>query len=264
MPDPDPSANNLLAALAPHDRDHLAIHLTPVTLNTGEVIYNPGDDVRFVLFPCGPTLLAFRVALEDGRSVETTLVGREGALGGIVSRGRLPAFARADVQFGGPAFRAEVASLDTIKRKAPALDALFARYADCLLAQVFQAVACNAAHTIEQRAAKWLISAAERTGAPRLLLTQDQLAAMLGVGRSYVTRVLRSLRERRLVETRRGALLLIDCDGLERLACGCHHAVRRHFDEVLAGVYPDRLTEADPDAAQSKRAQRGTSIRSNR
>jgi DNA-binding transcriptional regulator YhcF (GntR family) len=263
MPHPDPNANNLLAALAPRDRDLLAIHLTPVTLGTGEVIYNPGDDVRFVLFPCGPTLLAFRVALEDGRSVETALVGREGALGGIVSRGRLPAFARADVQFGGPALRAEVASLDTIKRKAPALDELFARYADCLLAQVFQAVACNAAHTIEQRAAKWLISAAERTGAPQMLLTQEQLAAMLGVGRSYVTRVLRSFRERRLVETRRGALHLLDSDGLEHLACGCQHAVRQHFDEVLAGVYPDRLNEADADSAKLKNAQGGTLDRSN-
>ncbi|MDT7934933.1 MAG: Crp/Fnr family transcriptional regulator [Sphingomonadaceae bacterium] len=264
MPDADPSANNLLAVLAPQDRDLLAIHLTPVTFGTGEVIYNPGDDVRFVLFPCGPTLLAFRVTLEDGRAVETALVGREGALGGIVSRGRLPAFARADVQFGGPALRAEVAALDAIKRKAPALDALFARYADCLLAQIFQAVACNAAHTIEQRAAKWLISAAERTGAPRLLLTQDQLAAMLGVGRSYVTRVLRSLRQRGLVETRRGALHLLDAEGLERLACDCHHAVRRHFNEVLAGVYPDRLTEADSDDAQSTIVQAGTSIGSNR
>jgi transcriptional regulator with XRE-family HTH domain len=244
MPDLDPSANSLLGALAPQDRQLLTERLTPVDLRTGDIIYQPGDDVRFALFPCGPTLLAFRVALDDGRSVETTLVGREGALGGIVSRGRLPAFARADVQFGGPALKGEVAALEAAKRQAPALDGLFARYADCLLAQVFQAVACNAAHTIEQRAAKWLIAAAERTGAPRLLLTQDQLAAMLGVGRSYVTRVLRSLRERRLVETRRGALHLLDVDGLERLACGCHHAVRRHFDEVLAGVYPEPLTEA--------------------
>lgn len=168
MLDPDPASNSLLAALAPRDRQLLAACLKPVDLRTGDIIYQPGDDVRFAVFPCGPTLLAFRVLLDDGRSIDTTLVGREGALGGIVSRGRLPAFARADVQFGGPAFKAETAALEDIKRRAPALDGLFARYADCLLAQVFQAVACNAAHSIEQRAAKWLVTAAERTGAPAL------------------------------------------------------------------------------------------------
>jgi CRP-like cAMP-binding protein len=178
------------------------------------------------------------VMLEDGRGVETALVGREGALGGIVSQGRLPAYARAMVQFPGPFYRLEARELEQAKMHSPTLRHLFARYADCLVAQMFQSVACNAAHTIEQRAAKWLIAALERTGDHDVPLTQEQLAAMLGVGRSYISRVVQGMKSRGVLETRRGGVRVRDMDALRRLSCGCNAAVRNHFDEVLKGVYP--------------------------
>jgi CRP-like cAMP-binding protein len=231
--------NNLLAALHPRDWALLRPHLTPIQLGAGEVLYEPGDVVRQVYFPCDSTLLAFRVVLQDGRAVETALVGREGAIAGIVSQGRLPAYARAEVQHPGPALRMDLAELEAAKTQSLSLRHLFARYADCVMAQVFQSVACNAAHSIEQRAAKWLLSAMDRTGDTRFPITQEQLAGMLGVGRSYVSRVIQHLKQQRVLETHRGGLVVTDLDGLDRLACGCQASVRRHFDEVLRGVYPD-------------------------
>jgi CRP-like cAMP-binding protein len=115
---------------------------------------------------------------------------------------------------------------------------LLARYADCLMAQVFQSVACNAAHSIEQRTAKWLLAAIERTGAPDVALTQEQLAAMLGVGRSYLSRIIGDLKERGVIETRRARMGIRDTEKLRTLACECNSAVSRHFDDVLRGVYP--------------------------
>jgi CRP-like cAMP-binding protein len=234
-----PPVNNLLKALRPQDLALIEPKLKPDELAAGQVIYHPGDHVREVFFPCDSTLLAFRVALDEGKSVETALVGREGALGGVVSQGLLPAYARAEVQFGGPCFRIRIEELEAAKQRSPAVRNLFARYADCLLAQVFQSVACNAAHPIEQRAAKWLISAVERTGSEKLVLTQEQLAALLGVGRSYVSRVIQLLKSRGLIFTHRGALAIPDPDALARTACSCQDAVKRHFHEVLRGVYPD-------------------------
>jgi CRP-like cAMP-binding protein len=107
------------------------------------------------------------------------------------------------------------------------------------MAQVFQSVACNAAHSIEQRTAKWLISAIDRTSDARLPLTQEQLADILGVGRSYVSRVIQSLKARNIIQTHRGGLTVADPERLNTLACGCQGSIRRHFDEVLKGVYPD-------------------------
>jgi hypothetical protein len=208
-------------------------------LPTGTALHEPGDEVRFAWFPCGPTLLGFVVPLEDGGAVETALIGREGALGGIVSNGRVPAFCRASVQVAGPMLRIGVAQLEAAKLNSLTLSHLFARYADCLMAQVFQSVACNAAHSLEQRTAKWLLSAMDRTGDHVVPLTQEQLAAMLGVGRSYISRVIQSFKARGVLRTRRGALEVSQPEALPAIARGCRDAVRRHFDEVLHGVYPD-------------------------
>lgn len=232
------AGNNLLRALRPADAAILDPFLEPWIGTRGQVIYEPGDSVRTVYFPCGPSMISYLVVLSSGLSVETALIGREGAVGGIVSNGRLPAFARAEVQFGGPFLRMEIADLDDAKQRSATLENLFARYADCLTAQVFQSVACNAAHSIEQRTAKWLVAAIDRTGGPNIPLTQEQLAMMLGVGRSYISRVLRSLKQRRIIGIKRGALEILDIGGLRTMACECNESVREHFDEVLSGVYP--------------------------
>lgn len=242
------ASNNLLRALRPTDSALLVESATPWWGNLGDILFSPGDTVQYVYFPCGPSLISFIVVLEDGGAVETALIGREGAAGGIVSQGRLPAYARAEVQFPGPFLRIELAKLEEAKLRSLTLRHLFARYADCLMAQIFQAVACNAAHNIEQRAAKWLISAMDRTGAPAIPLTQEQLAVMLGVGRSYISRVLGVLRARGLIETRRGVLSVSNLEELRTLACGCNDSVRQHFAEVLSGVYPAEGISPEEDA----------------
>ena len=232
------SGNNLLRALRPGDAAIINPLLDPWIGRRGEVIYEPGDPVHWVYFPCGPSMISYLVILKNGMGVETALIGREGAVGGIVSKGRLPAFARAEVQFPGPFLRMQIADLENAKQQSSTLGSLFTRYADCLTAQVFQSVACNAAHSIEQRTARWLISAVERTGGPDIPLTQDQLAIMLAVGRSYISRVLRAFKQRGILEVRRGALVIRDVDELRAIACECNESVRDHFDEVLGGVYP--------------------------
>jgi len=232
------AGNNLLRSLKPSDAAILDPLLEPWIGRRGEVIYEPGDTVRSVYFPCASSMISYLVVLQNGMGIEAALVGREGAIGGIVSQGRLPAFSRAEVQFPGPFMRMAVADLEDAKQRSPTLANLFARYADCMMAQILQSVACNAAHSIEQRTAKWLLSAVERTGGPDIPLTQDQLAAMLGVGRSYISRVLRTFKQRGIVEIRRGSLGIRSLDALSAMACECNDCVRDHFEEVLSGVYP--------------------------
>ena len=234
----DGTGNNLLRSLHAGDLALLQPMLEEWQGQTGTVLFEPGDLVRHVYFPCGPSMISFLVVLDDGRAVETALIGREGAVGGIVSQGRLPAYARAEVQFPGIFLRMESAALEEAKMRSLTLRHLFARYADCMVAQIFQAVACNGAHTIEQRTAKWIQAALVRTGTDEVPLTQEQLAAMLGVGRSYISRVIRSLKLKGVLETKRGRLRVRDLDALNNLACRCNDAVKRHFEEVLSGVYP--------------------------
>jgi hypothetical protein len=234
----DRPQNNLLRALRPADYGLIAAALEPVEYPPRHLLYNPGDHVGTVYFPCGPSLVSYLVTSEDGRDVETMLVGREGAVGGIVSRGNLPAYTRMIVQFGGPFAGLRLDVLEAAKAQSATMNAMFARYADCMLAQMVQAAACNATHSIEQRTAKWIVSAMERTGDLIVPLTQEQLASMLGVGRSYASRVIQAFRRDGLLETRRGSLLVTNKDALAAKACLCNEQVKGHFETVLRGVYP--------------------------
>lgn len=234
-----PFVSNLMRALRPSDYDLIAPHLEYAERSAGELLYKPGDNVATVYFPGGPSLVSFLVTNADGRDVETILIGREGAVGGIVSSGNLPAYCRVIVKFGGPFALLPVSKLEAAKAQSPSLRSLFARYADCLLAQVFQSTACNAIHTIEQRTAKWIISAMDRTGDHIVPLTHDELASLLGVGRSYASRVIQTFKSDGLLETGRGALTVRDRDALHARSCLCNESVKAHFDDVLRGVYPD-------------------------
>ena len=108
--------------------------------------------------------------------------------------------------------------LEAAKLKSLTLRSVFARYADCMLAQIFQSTACNAIHSIEQRAAKWIVSAIERTDNDATVpLTHEQLATLLGVGRSYTSRVIQSFKAEGTLETRRGSILVRNPDATVRL-----------------------------------------------
>jgi hypothetical protein len=245
-------SNNLLRHLNAADFALLEPFLETADAKADDLLYNPGDDVQTVHFPCGPSLVSFLVSNEDGRDVETILIGREGAVGGIVSQGYLPAYTRITVKVAGPFIRLRVAKLDAAKAQSATLRYLFARYADCMMAQMFQSTACNAIHSIEQRTAKWILSARERTGDDLVPLTHEQLSTMLGVGRSYASRVIQTFKAEGTLETRRGAILVRNPDALAARSCLCNEAVKTHFDEVLRGVYPTAESDAKSTSSGPK------------
>jgi DNA-binding transcriptional regulator YhcF (GntR family) len=231
--------NNLLRRLNRADFVLIEPYLSAAKCAPNDLLYSPGQDVETVHFPCGPSLASFIVPNEDGRDVETILIGREGAIGGIVSQGYLPAYTRITVKFGGPFVRLPIGRLAAAKTRSATLRNIFARYADCMLAQMFQSTACNAVHSIEQRTAKWIVSAMERIeGADTVPLTHEQLATLLGVGRSYASRVIQTFKAEGILETRRGAIVVRQRAALQLRACLCNEAVKTHFEEVLSGVYP--------------------------
>jgi CRP-like cAMP-binding protein len=236
--DRDASGNRLLAALSESDRALIKPHLLPVTLKRDTVLVEAGEDVTRCHFPCSGTIASLVVALSDGTAAETATVGREGAIGGIVSLGHKPAFARAVVQIGGPAYRIDSERLEELKAESPSLRDMISRYADCLLAQVLQSVACNVLHGLEPRFCRWLLHIHDRTGITDIPFTQELLAEMLGVQRTTVTSVATALQAKGLIQTNRGRIKVTDRQGLEAAACSCYAAVVEHYDRLLPGVYP--------------------------
>jgi CRP-like cAMP-binding protein len=229
-------ANRLLAALDAREFAVLEPHLEPMELSRGRVLFEPGDDVTMTYFPCHRTMVSLLIVTGDGREVEAATIGREGAVGGIVSQGSKPAFGRAMVQIGGQALAIPTSHLDAAKIGSARFADLFARYADALLAQMMQGVACNALHRTEERCARWLLASHDRAGDGVIHLTQESLAEMLGVQRTTVTAVTADLQARGLIRAQRGRVQIVDRPGLERAACECYRAVEDHFARVLPEV----------------------------
>ncbi|WP_309660870.1 Crp/Fnr family transcriptional regulator [Sphingomonas sp.] len=224
--------NRLLATFSPETRALLEPFSSVVDFELGSVVHGSGDSVINSYFPFGPTMVSLRIELSDGRTIEVASIGHEGAVGGIVSCGHAPAFAQAEVMVPGPALRIPMPMLEQVKAGSGHIRNLFCRFSDYLLSQVMQSVACNAFHSIEARAARWLLTAQDRAGS-RIELTQEALAGLLGAQRTTVNAVARTLQDEGLIASRRGMIQVVDRGGLERRACECYAAIESHFSGII-------------------------------
>ena len=226
------AGNRLLSTFSREARALIEPFGESIEVNAGEIVLTRGDAVRSSLFPVGPTMISMTVELNGGRTAEVASVGREGAVGGIVSCGHAPAFSCAEVLVPGPAFRVSMEALEDAKKRSPFISNLFCRYSDYLLSQVMQSVACNAFHSIPERAARWLLHAQDRAG-DRIELTQEAFAGLLGVQRTTVNAVIKELSSEGLLATGRGKVTVIDRAGLKRRACECYERLEEHFGAVI-------------------------------
>ena len=238
------AGNRLLASLSPTDRALLDPSMSSVMLARGDVLFEPGEDVNHTYFPGPGVVASLVVTMADGRAVEAVTIGREGAIGGIVSAGQKPAFARAVVQIGGTALKMDTAALESVKERSSAIRDLFSRYADTLLAQTMQSVACNALHAIDARLCRWLLTTHDRVDSDEIALTQEYLAEMLGVQRTTVSGVARVLQERGLISYSRGRMVILDRAAIEQCACECYRDVQNHFRAVLPDARPQKVVES--------------------
>ena len=226
------AGNRLLSTFSREARALVEPFGTMIELDTGERVLSRGEQVHSSLFLVGPTMITMIVELGGGRSIEVASIGREGAVGGIVSCGHAPAFSRAEVLVGGPALRVPMTALEDAKNRSPFIGNLFCRYSDYLLSTVMQSVACNAYHSITERAARWLLHVQDRAG-DRIELTQEALAGLLGVQRTTVNAVIKELSSEGLIGTRRGTLRVLDRAGLKRRACECYERLQEHYAAVI-------------------------------
>lgn len=226
------AGNRLLSTFSREARALIEPFGELVQLNAGDVVLNRGDQVKASLFPIGQTMISLSVDLSGGRSIEVASIGLRGAVGGIISCGQAPTFARATVLVGGPAYRVPMEALEDAKRRSTFIGNIFCRFSDYLLAQVMESVACNAFHSIPERAARWLLHAQDRAG-DRIELTQEALAGLLGVQRTTVNAVVRELLDEGLISTGRGVIRVTDRAGLKRRSCECYQKLEDHFAAVI-------------------------------
>jgi CRP-like cAMP-binding protein len=215
----------------------LAPRMSRVTLDIGQTLHRHGDVIEQVYFVETGFISALTV-LSDGQPLEIGLIGSEGMAGFPVVLGGTTSFAETMCQTAGEAYRLPADVLREVFGKSQALHNLLLRYSLIFHIQVSQTAACNAHHALEQRLARWLLAAHDRSGVPELSLTQDLIAVMLGVRRATVSIAASTLQRAGAIRYQHGKITIVDRTGLENAACECYEAVngeyRRLFGEHVA------------------------------
>jgi CRP-like cAMP-binding protein len=215
--------NLLLAALPDSEYTRLSGSLDSVSMRVKDFLQKPGDVLRHVYFP-GDGFCSELTVLRDGTMVEVAVIGREGAAGLLnASHGRPAASAATMVQ--GPittCYRMTAAAFREEMARGEAFYVAVSHYSQVLTRLVMQSTACNAVHNVEQRLARWLLTAHDRMRRDSFPLTQEFVAMMLGVARPTVAVVAGKLQKAGLIEYRRGQLTIVNREKLETAACECY------------------------------------------
>jgi CRP-like cAMP-binding protein len=231
--------NRFLATLPPHDFALLAPHLRTIALERGVMLYDVGEEIEHVYFP-HTGMVSLVAVLQNGATVETATIGRAGVVGASAGLGARWTVGRAVVQLPGTAACLSRAQFHAAANQCQAIRDLIVRYHDLLLAQVQQAVACNALHALEARLSRWLLQTYDCADGDPIPLTQEFLGQMLGVRRTTVTLAARLLQRAGLIRYRRGLIQIVDRRALEETSCECYAVVRHGMDKTFPAPLPSR------------------------
>jgi CRP-like cAMP-binding protein len=235
MPSSRPATrtNRLLAALPRKDCARFLAACQPVELAFGEILMESGMRIAHVYFPTESFISLITAPLDDCPSVEVGLVGDEGMLGASLILGVNIAPLRALVQGAGAALRMDATIFLRELGLSAALQRKLKRYGYVMMGQLAQNAACTRFHVVEARLARYLLMTQDRAHSSGFHVTQEFLAAMLGVRRVGVTKAASALQRRHLIGYRRGDITVLDRDGLEAASCGCYAADQATYARVL-------------------------------
>jgi CRP-like cAMP-binding protein len=229
--------NRLLLALPSTDLTRLLPALEPISCEREQVLIDVDSPLEHVFFPDSGVISAVAV-YADGRIIEMATIGREGCTGMQAAIGAESSFYRLLVQIpGGAAKMASGAFMRAIS-SVPSFRALIFAYLQAFLEQILVSVACNGAHSVKQRLARWLLMMRDRSDDDTLQITQSLLAEMLGVQRPTVTNAARELERAGLIARGRRQVSLLDRQGLAEASCECYQLIRARLAFHLPRTYP--------------------------
>ncbi|HEY8617210.1 Crp/Fnr family transcriptional regulator [Phenylobacterium sp.] len=227
----DWSGNRLLAAVEPRVRTDVAPRIEALALERDAILLRTGEEIRQVVFPV-QGMVGLISASPAGDTVQTGMVGRDGAVGVFEACGSRRSTAFAEVQVPGAALVMPVADYRRLFTASPGLQAAVHKFVEVLLAEARQFVACNALHAVEARFCRSVLEALDHIGEGDVVpLKQETLSEMLGVQRTTVTAVVSQLQAAGVLRTWRGGFDVLDRAALERSACSCReHLLAAHAD----------------------------------
>jgi CRP-like cAMP-binding protein len=133
----------------------------------------------------------------------------------------------------GESLRIPTAAFLEIMKEGKELEKLIRKYAAYCMRYESQMVACNAIHSVEQRACRRLLMAHDRVGNDDFSLTQELLSEMLGVRRQTVAAIAGTLQAADIIAYRRGVIKILDRRGLETASCECYKVAKTAYESIV-------------------------------
>ena len=228
--------NRLLLALPSRDLKRIMPELEHIRCQRAEVLSDADSSLDHVFFPDSGVVSVVAV-YADGSVIEMATIGREGCTGVQAFFGAKTSSVRLLVQIPGSAARMSRTAFAREMASMPPFRNVMSAYIQAFLEQVLVSVACNGAHNLKQRLARWLLMMRDRSDEDTLLITQGLLAEMLGVQRPTITNAARELERAGLVERGRRQVTILDRQGLIKESCECYQLVRSRLAFHLPKTY---------------------------
>ncbi len=227
-------SNLILDQIEPEVLAAFQRRLEDAPLDKGAVLHDIGEPVRSVWFPL-TGLIGLASETIGGESVSGGLIGWDGAYGAFEACGSRKSFTRATVQVPGLAKRVRASIYREMFDASAGLRTAVHKHVEALMVEARQIVACNAIHPVDQRLCRALLDVYDRSKAgERLPLTQETLANMLGVQRTTIAVAISALQRAGLLRSGRGAIDLLDPEGLQAAACSCRLTIAFAHSEIYS------------------------------
>jgi CRP-like cAMP-binding protein len=218
------SSNQVLSSLNAADFARLRPYLEPVSLKLGESIYQPQDCIRYIYFPESAVISDLQM-LEDGRTVEIAMTGKEGVVGLSSIFNSHTATNWTEVVVAGNSLRLNAQVLKQEFSCNNSLQTSLFDYVNSYIEKISQKVICNNYHQLKERFCSWLLMLQNRNGGNKFPLTHEHIARFLGVHRPGVSHIALELRERKIIDYSRGQVIILNYEQLENLSCSCFYSI---------------------------------------
>lgn len=229
--------NRLLLSLPASDLQQIMPELEQIRCEREQVLLDADSPLDHVFFPDSGVVSAVAV-YADGSIIEMATIGREGCAAVQAALGAERSSARYLVQIPGGAAKMSRAAFTRAMGSIPSFRSLVYAYVRAFLDQVLVSVACNGAHSLKQRLARWLLMMRDRGDDDTLRISQNLLAEMLGVQRPTITNAARELERAGLIARGRRQVSILDRRGLAAASCECYRLVRARLAFHLPKTYP--------------------------
>jgi CRP-like cAMP-binding protein len=228
--------NRLLVALPPSNLKHLMPELEFIRCHRDQVLMDADSSLDYVFFP-ETGVVSVVAVYADGSIIEMATIGREGCTAVQAVFGAKRSSVRLLVQIPGTAAKMSRAAFTRAMGSMPSFQSLMYAYVQAFLEQVLVSVACNGAHNLKQRLARWLLMMRDRGDDDVLQITQNLLSEMLGVQRPTITKAAHELERAGLIARGRRQVTIIDRQGLMAASCECYQLVRMRVAVHLPKTY---------------------------